>query len=248
MQTKIEIIEPRLFAGSVADEIIASINEAVSERGSCSLVLSGGSTPAAVYRAMACPPRVEEADWGKLKVFWGDERWVPHSDNQSNFKMAQETLLSQLNEAKPQVFAVDTSLASAEKGAAAYSDTIKKAGLTQSAGYPVFDLVLLGMGEDGHTASIFPHSSVLSKPGQICAAVTHPSDGSVRITLTPDALFAARKILFIVSGNSKAETLRRVLNAQGDLETLPARLYERVADKVTWFLDSAAAKELAIAT
>ncbi len=245
MKATVEIIEPKLFAGAVADEIVASSREALNERGRCSVVLAGGSTPGSIYRALSKPPRVEDVDWGSLVLYWGDERWVPHSDNMSNFKMTQETLLSQVSGQTPVIHPVDTSLKSPEEGARAYAAAVRNGEKLGADELPVFDIVLLGVGEDGHTASIFPGSPLIGARGNsLCAAVTHPEDGKPRISMTPDALFGARKIFFIVKGDNKADIMRQILESDEPAAKYPARLFESAAERVTFFLDSGAAAKL----
>lgn len=244
MSVAVEVIEPVLFAGVVADEIVASIGEAIAERGSCSVALAGGSTPGAIYRCLAKPPRVSEVDWPKVNLFLGDERWVPQDDTQSNFKMTHETLVGQILGAGPKVHPIDTSCESPQAGAAAYAKTIT--GVLGEK--PVFDLVILGIGEDGHTASIFPRSPVIAMSGDLCVAVQHPEDKRFRVTLTPDLLFGARRTIFIVKGEGKADIVRRVIEGSESVEALPAKLYQRSAERVTFFLDSGAALRLSRAT
>lgn len=245
MKPSVEIIEPKLFAGAVADEIVASAREYISERGRCTLALAGGSTPGAIYRALSKPPRVEEVEWPSVVLYWGDERWVPHTDNASNFKMTQETLLSQIPSPGPKYFEVDTSLKTPADSAQAYTKTIREQEKLGANDIPTFDIVLLGIGEDGHTASIFPGSSLLRESeSSIAEAVTHPEDGRERISLTPKALFSARKIFFIVKGDNKADIVRAVLESSESPEKYPARLFESAADRVTFFLDSGAGSKL----
>ncbi|MBN8551109.1 MAG: 6-phosphogluconolactonase [Deltaproteobacteria bacterium] len=245
MKPSVEVIEPKLFAGAVADEIVASVRDVVDEHGRCSIVLAGGSTPSSIYRMLTKPPRVEDVDWAKITMYWGDERWVPHTDNMSNFKMTQETLLSQLPSPGPQIFPVNTALSSPEAGAEAYSKTIATQEKLAAGQMPVFDIVLLGVGEDGHTASLFPKSEIIAKGStRIAEAVKHPEDGKVRITLTPEALFKARHVFFIVKGDGKADVVKRVLEGNDPVLDVPARLYQQAADRVTFFLDSGAAQRL----
>lgn len=245
MKASIEVIEPRLFAGAVSDEIVASVREAIAERGRCSIVLAGGSTPGSIYRALSKPPRVEEVEWSAVTLYWGDERWVPHTDNMSNFKMTQETLLSQIPEPKPAFFPVDTSRASPADAAASYGAMIASNEKFVPGTFPTFDIVLLGIGEDGHTASLFPGSPLLEKASQsLCAAVEHPEDGKPRITLTPPALLAARRIFFIVKGEGKSDVMKRVLEGNESASVLPSRLFLEAGDRVTFFLDSGAAQHL----
>lgn len=241
MNSHLEIVESKLYAGAVADEIMACIDEAISERGRCLIALAGGSTPGAIYRTLTKPPRVDGVAWDKVSLFWGDERWVAKDDNQSNFRMVQETLLSQIGGAGPKVFAVDTSLASPEKAALAYHQLLSKELGPQGA----FDLVLLGIGEDGHTASIFPKSPVFSGgDNSLCRAVLHPEENKPRITLTPTALLSARRILFLAKGEAKAEIVHRVLEGSEDPSILPARYFISRGKRVDVFLDSEASTKL----
>ena len=240
MGVAVEVVEPVLFAGVVADEIVALIAEAVGERGRCSVALAGGSTPGAIYRCLAKPPRVSEVDWSKVHLFWGDERWVPHSDNQSNYRMTEETLLGQILGAGPHVHPIDTSLAEPAAGATAYAAEIGKV----LGDDPVFDLVILGIGEDGHTASLFPHSTALHERSLTCVAVQHPEDKKFRVSLTPGALLKARRIMFIAKGESKADIVRRVVEGGESCEVLPAKLLLEAGERVTFFVDSSAALRL----
>jgi 6-phosphogluconolactonase len=243
MSPVIEVFEPRLFDGAIADEILASVQERVAEKGRCTIALAGGSTPAGVYRAMSKPPRVQEVDWSTVDLLWGDDRWVPHDDDQSNYRMVNETLLSQLKGTRPAVYPVDTALQSPEMGAKAYSDTIQK---LSGAPSPKLDIVLLGIGEDGHTASLFPGSPVLHRKDSICFSVTHPTNGTQRVTMGSEALFSAWRVFFIVKGEAKAEIMRRVLEGSEPVEVLPSRLYTTATGQVTFFLDSGAAKLLSV--
>lgn len=251
MAYNVEIVEPKLFAGVVADEIVASIHDTLSEHPKCSLVLAGGSTPSAIYRALARPPRVTEVNWEKVQLYWGDERFGQSGEVQSNYTMVSETLLSFLPTPGPQVYRVDTSLGTPQASAAAYAELIASSQNVAQGAVPVFDVVLLGIGTDGHTASIFPGSSLCAWPGAdsdrqpLCAAMPYPAqEGSFRITLSPAALFSARKIVFIVRGVAKAPIVKRVLQGEEDSSALPARMFTAVADKVTWFVDSEAAQHL----
>jgi 6-phosphogluconolactonase len=250
----IEIVDAKHFAGGVADEIVAILNEAIAERGSASLVLAGGSTPAGVYRALSKPPRTEALDWSKVRLYLGDERWVPASDDLSNGRMVRETLLEGLGAQKPKFFPVDTSLSSVEEGAKNYAKlllTQECQGSEASSRTPAFDLILLGMGEDGHTASLFPHSALLDENASkeaLCAVAQHPTEkgkpGGVRITMTPKVILNAQRILVIVSGENKASMAQRALEGKEEVAVLPVRMLARVSEKVTWFLDSGAAKLL----
>jgi 6-phosphogluconolactonase len=239
--THIEVIEPMLFAGVVADEIVSSIQEAIDERGVCNISLAGGSTPSTIYRLLAKPPRVENIDWKNVKLFWGDERWVPQADTQSNFNMVQETLLSQLPADAPQVFPVDTSQETPAMTAEKYSQLLT----TELGKDGLFDLMLLGVGEDGHTASLFPGSPhPVDSQGPWCVATLQPEEQKPRISLSPRAILAARRILFLVKGESKAEIVARVIEGTESTAVLPACLFREAQDQVYFFLDSAAGLKL----
>lgn len=240
----IEVIEPKLLTGAVADELVASIRDCISERERCSIVLSGGSTPGAIYRALSLPPRVDDVEWNKVDIYWGDERWVPHDHTHSNYLMTNETLLSSLSDFKLRIHPVNTDLATPQESALKYAEEIRRVEGLSKGQLPKFDIVLLGIGEDGHTASIFPHSKALSVDDcELCVAVEHP-EGGYRISMTAGALFSARKILFIVKGESKAEIVSRVIEGNESFEAIPAKLYQKAPENVTFMLDSGAALKL----
>lgn len=243
MSVSIEVVEPKLFAGAVADELSASLAEAIAERGSASIALAGGGTPGATYRLLALPPRVGEIEWEKVNIFWGDERFVPREDAQSNYRLVRETLLDSMPARSPRVFAIDVTAPSPEQAAALYAAQIRQVLGAPPGQIPVFDIVMLGVGVDGHTASLFPGSPLISDAADICAAVARP-DGPPRVTLTPCILFAARRILFLARSEKKADIVRQVLEGGDPAEVVPARMYERAAERVTWFIDSGAARKL----
>lgn len=249
MGFEFEVIEPKLFAGAAADEVVATVLDILAEKSRCQLVLAGGSTPVSVYRALTVSPRVDSIPWDKLDLLFGDERWVPHTDTQSNMRMVAESLVSRLSGAKPEVLAVNTSLASPDLGAQDYEKVIKNCCSSDgaSAETPSLDLVLLGMGDDGHTASVFPGSKLMSQALSLQDLVSvedWPNQpGSYRISMTPRLLLAAKKIIFLVQGAPKAEMLARVFSEQ-EATQLPAQLFKAVAPKVTWLVDSEAARLL----
>ncbi len=235
----IEISDAKDFAPVIADEVVLSICEAVEERGVCNLVLAGGATPSGIYRLFSRPPRVADIPWDKVRIFWGDERWVSKEDSQSNYRMAQETFLSQVPIKESALFPIDTTLPSAEAAAQAYHQTLK-AELAASGG--VFDLVLLGLGEDGHTASLFPGTSWDTPQQDLALAVKHPENGGWRVSISMSALKAARKVIFIVKGEGKAEALAQVI--EKNAVALPAQQFLDLGERLTWFVDSAAAVKL----
>lgn len=245
MSENIEVIESKSYTAAVADEIVASIRDVLSEKESCSLVLSGGSTPGAIYRLLSMPPRKEDVEWSKIDLYWGDERYVAHDHTNSNFRMTNETLLTPLAKLQPRVHAVPVDLNDAEEAAKKYEQDIRKSQGIAAGEMPVFDIVLLGIGEDGHTASLFPHSKALNTAAsEICVKAEHP-DGSVRVSLTQHAIFNAKKVFFIVKGASKSEIIKRIIKGNDDPNDIPARFYLAAKEKVTFFLDSEAAVGIA---
>lgn len=239
----IEIVATRSFSSAVADELVMLIRDAIDEHGKCTIALAGGSTPGSTYRLLSRQPYVSDIDWANVYLFWGDERWVGHDDTQSNYRMSRETLIDQVPIPEANIFPVDTTAASPEAAAEAYSKVIRNTVRTDGDSV-AFDLILLGIGDDGHTASLFPHSPVLSVPdSEICVATTRP-DGATRITLTPGVLKAASQVVFLVSGETKAGVVQKILQGPQNIEELPASLYHSMTGSVSWFLDTAAATRL----
>jgi 6-phosphogluconolactonase len=237
----IESIEPKNFAGDVADELVALVEEAVGERGVCRILLSGGTTPGTLYRALSKPPRVEQVPWEKVVLCWGDERHVSHDDPQSNCRMVHETLTAHLPN-RPTEFPIPTDNSDPAASAEAYEKTLREV----FGGQPVvFDIVLLGLGDDGHTASLFPGTPLLhDSSGRLVAAAPHPKDGSTRVTVMPAVLLAGRRILVLVSGEAKADIVKAVIEGDHSADEYPVCLLRGAAERVTWYIDSGAAKKL----
>jgi 6-phosphogluconolactonase len=255
---KIEIINDREFAGSVADEIVTTISEVLEEKERCAICLSGGTTPAAVYRLLGLPPRVSDIDWSRVTLFWGDERFVPADDPLSNYKMASQTLIQQIPNRTEgfSVISINTALSSPEVAAEDYSLKVKTAGYyieytsdSKHAG-PPFDIVLLGLGEDGHYASVFPSAETLDlseNVARIAYATKNPVDDTARITLAPEAIFLSPHVFFIVSGQNKSGILSEVFKTPYSPEAeakIPAIRTKLHTATVLWLIDSSAASEL----
>jgi 6-phosphogluconolactonase len=201
------------------------------------IALSGGSTPKTFYRLLAGPDYREWIGWNRLQIFWGDERFVPHDHPDSNYRMAQETLLSRVPIPSANIHPVPF-VDTAEDAARSYETTLKGlyGGVTLTAEKPLFDLVLLGLGDDGHTASLLPGQPVLNEFERWVAPVDH-GRSEPRITLTYPAIQSSRAIAFLVSGAGKAKA---VAGARAGDPSLPAgRL--RPQGELVWFLDRAAA-------
>jgi 6-phosphogluconolactonase len=242
MDAEIVILpDARALAREAAGRFSSLARNAVAARGRFSAVLSGGSTPRILYRMLAEEPFRSQTPWDHVHLFWGDERCVPPHDAGSNFRMADEALLSRVPIPAENVFRIQGEL-DADSAAVAYSRTLEEffCGLQSR-----FDLVLLGLGQDGHTASLFPGSPALDEMERLVVPATayYQDRPAQRVTLTRPAINSARDVLFLVAGESKAEIVKAVLEGQAD--HLPARRIEPAAGLLTWLLDSAAASQLA---
>jgi 6-phosphogluconolactonase len=227
----------REAAGHFADLAV----EAAAARGRFSAALSGGSTPGPLYRLLAKEPYRSRIPWPSVHLFWGDERCVPPDQPGSNYRMAYDSLIGQVPIPPENVHRIRGEL---EPDAAARACERELEDFF-CGHHTRFDLVLLGLGRDGHTASLFPGSPLLDRTERLAAAVTaHYGDRPAeRVTLTPPAINTARQILFLVQGNDKAAVVQAVL--EGSDADLPARRIQPTAGQLTWLLDRPAAGRLA---
>ena len=235
------------LAEHAADLVTQVTQKAIEARGRAMLALAGGSTPKKTYRLLAEPDRRGKIDWDQTYLFFGDERFVPLDDSSSNFAMVQNTLLALGLVPVGHVFPIPTQPETAATAAAEYAATLAAAfGIAQDGDPPRFDLVLLGLGDDGHTASLFPAAESLSNTNSWVVASppgTLPPPVE-RITLTFPVLNAAREIVFLVSGQNKAAVLHDVLEGSPSRDKLPAVGVSPVDGTLTWLLDEAAACRL----
>ena len=218
----------------------ATIAAAVTRHGRCSLILSGGHTPRALYALLGSTYR-DDVPWSRVHVFWGDERYVPSDDSASNYRMARESLLDQVPIPVQNIHPMPTHLSSPEAAAHEYERTLRAEAGQHG---PAFDLMLLGMGEEGHTASLFPGSAALQETTRWVVAVTVPAAPATRLTLTLPAIAAAARIFVLVSGAAKAGALAHVLNPEADPDEYPAAGLRSASGLVTWWVDRAAASGL----
>jgi 6-phosphogluconolactonase len=229
---------------AAAERFVSAAAESVRRRGRFTVALSGGATPNGLYALLATKAFRTRVSWHDAHVFWGDERCVPPDDPRSNYRAAYELLLSHVpipaanvhrlrGEAEPHEGAAD---GEAELRAHFMTPT----GAPRFAGGACFDLVLLGLGTDGHTASLFPDGVALTEGSRWVVADYAASVGMWRLTLTLPVINAARDVLFLVSGTEKRGTAARVLNAPDNAARLPAGLVHPVEGRMTWLLDSAA--------
>ena len=220
-----------------AEAVVDRINQAVRDRGTCSVALAGGNTPRALYRLLAAP-RPPVIPWAHVHVFWGDERYVPPEDPRSNFGMAKATLLDHVPCPAANVHRMPTEFADPDVAARDYERTLRSRFDGQ---WPAFDLVLLGLGDDGHTASLFPGSLALAEKARWVVATTAPAEPPLRLTLTLPALVGAAAIYVLVAGSNKARPLRHVLDGVGDRIRYPAAGLRLATGTVTWWVDREAA-------
>jgi len=226
---------PQDLAEGAAEAFAEEAAESIKEKGRFTVALAGGSTPRALYELLATGYR-DALDWSKVHVFFGDERTVPPDHEDSNYRMAHEALLSRVP-----VSSVHRMRGELDPGEAA---ALYEEELTAFFdGPPRFDLVLLGIGEDGHTASLFPRTPALDVRDRWVVENPVEKLGTTRITLTAPAINAARKVAFLVAGEGKAEALREILEGDADPRDYPAKLVHP-PDGPDWFVDRAAAKLL----
>ncbi len=224
-------------------------NERIASTGRFSLALSGGSTPKLLYTLLAGPPYSEQIDWTKVLIFFGDERSVPPDHPDSNYRMANEALLSKLKLPAENIYRMHGE-DPPEQAAAAYAADLEKAfGLEHGDGpnpenFPSFDLILLGMGPDGHTASLFPGTAALQERGRPVTANHVPKLDTWRITLTAPTINQASQVWFLVAGQDKETTLARVLEGEFQPQTYPSQLVRPQHGKLVWMLDEAAAGKI----
>jgi len=230
----------KVLSQRVADEVVTIVDETVRRRGRCSLVLSGGSTPMTLHRLLATTYRAR-IPWSLIDVFWGDERYVPHDDSHSNYLMARKTLLDHVPCPAANVHPMPTHFPDPDDAAWDYQATLER---YWTGGERQFDLVLLGMGPDGHTASLFPGSSALNERIRLVMATTVPAESPRRLTLTFPALARSAQIHFLVSGADKAVALSHVLSA-ADRASYPAAGVRSGGRSVVWWVDRDAASALA---
>lgn len=226
-------------AVAAADRFVAAARRAIEDRGVFRVALSGGGTPKQVYPLLLEPSRRGTVDWGRVEFFWGDERCVPPDHPESNFGVAYGMLISQLPDVAPRhVHRMPAEAPNLDAAAMSYESELRLAFGARGSAPPAFDLIWLGMGPDGHTASLFPGTAAVDEVERWVVANEVPQQDTWRMTVTYPVLLAGREVLFVVTGADKADALHAI-RAGGS--GLPA---ERVAgEQVEWLVDAAAAGE-----
>jgi|Deesub1362B_J571_1020462.scaffolds.fasta_scaffold06615_2 6-phosphogluconolactonase len=226
------------LSGAAAEIIVQWAHRCVQQRGAFHWVLAGGSTPLRLYECMASSPWVERMPWEDTHLYWGDERWVPWDHPESNYGTAQRTWIDSVPIPPSQIHPIPTDLPEPEAAAAAYEETLRRT-LDARGDVPAFDCLLLGLGRDGHIASLFPGDSALQERRRWVTSVNEPRGEPrvPRITLTLPIIQRARLILVLVSGSGKGEIWNRLLRSSGEEEGAPPASLLRPEGKLFWMLD-----------
>jgi len=250
---------------TVADWMIEHINNTLQQQNRFTLVLSGGGTPKKLHELLASEQYKNKIDWRKLHIFWGDERFVPFNDERNNAKMCFDTLLNHVPVPKEQIHVMQTENITPEDSAKAYEEILKQY-FPEAASYELpasskeqtgnrqpatgnteqtFNLVLLGMGDDGHTLSLFPgKTEVIHETKKLCTSLWLKSQNMYRVTLTHPIVNHAAAIAFLVTGNGKAKALHEVLKGNYNPDLYPSQIIKPANGELHWFTDEAAASLL----
>lgn len=247
LQVEYRVFEQKdALSRAAAERFVQGIQAAVDARGAARIAISGGNSPKPVFSLLADPrePYREAIRWDRLWVFWVDERCVPPESPDSNYGAARELLLEKVPLPPEHVIRVEGEL-DPEEAAARYESAIRAHFRLEGAEGPVFDVVHLGMGDDGHTASLFPHTEALHEMGRLAVANHVPQQKQTwRVTLTWPVINAGRDVFFLVDGAGKADPLGRVVTGPYEPETLPSQLIQPQSGRLLFLLDKAAAAHL----
>lgn len=226
---------------TAAQEILQTAQDACNERGQFFWALAGGNTPRALYQLLSQDPYRLQMPWSRTWLFWGDERSVPLEHSDSNYAMARQALLDHVPIPPQQIFPMRAQLAYIRENAWRYQQHLNNTLTLNSQGIPQFDLILLGMGEDGHTASLFPRTSLLYEKQQWVAAVYVEKLNTWRLSFTYPVITAARNVMILVTGRSKAPIVQAVMHNDPLAQNYPIYKIHQDVQHLRWFLDSEAA-------
>jgi 6-phosphogluconolactonase len=232
------------LAREAATRFSSVADESVARESRFDVAIAGGSTPKALYTLLATPPYRDRLPWRHTHVFWGDERCVPPEHAESNYRMAADTLLRYVPVPPEQIHRIRGEDPEPDRAAAEYERALRATLDSEAEALPRFDLILLGMGSDGHTASLFPGSPALAETKRLVLAPYVETLKSHRLTLTLPVLNAARYVMILVSGEEKARTLRAVFAGGEAGERLPVQLIRPLKGTLSWLVDAAAARLL----
>jgi 6-phosphogluconolactonase len=229
----------------LAEWITSLIEETLRVKDQFGLVLSGGNTPKKLHKLLASSPFKERIDWRKIHIFWGDERAVPFEDDRNNARMSFDTLLNWVDVPRQQIHIIDTSL-SPDAAAMQYEEILHEYFGTDSLPIQTFDLVLLGMGDDGHTLSLFPGTAVIHEEKAWVVDLFLKAQDMYRITLTKNIVNRADHIVFLISGQPKAHALHEVLEGEKNADRFPSQVIIPTQGELHFFVDEAASSLLQV--
>lgn len=235
------LADPKALAAEAADRFVELARQAIVENGRFSVVLSGGSTPEAMHRLLAQSPRKQQVDWQNVHLFWGDERFVPPDDPASSVRMARETLLNHVPIPAANIHAMPTIGLSPTEAARQYEQTIAAFFAPDP---PRFDLIFLGMGPDGHTASLFPQQTVALSDRWVAVVTDSPKPPPLRLTLTYKIINQAANVVFLVAGGGKAEAIAHAFGDEYDPVRFPTQGVRVRNGRLFWLLDKESAQYL----
>lgn len=243
------VADDQMVGRSAADMIVEQLRASLQTQDVFTFALAGGSTPRGLYALLANQPFAKsEIPWGRVHFFWGDERHVAPDHSDSNYQMAQATLLSQIDLPPANIHRVQGEDPDAPGTAAMYEQELLRFFKPRAGQLPRFDLILLGLGTDGHTASLFAATAALQHSKRLVVANWVPKLHAYRITMTVPLINNARLVIFLVSGGEKAEILHRVLQGGRQTDPLPAQLIRPTSGRLLWIVDRDAAKYLDLPT
>ncbi|MHC4430988.1 MAG: 6-phosphogluconolactonase [Planctomycetota bacterium] len=241
----IEVVrDPRVLAQRSADIFVADARKAIGAKGIFRVAVSGGHTPEHFFKLLGEMPEADSLPWDKTELFWVDERIVDADSPWSNYKLAADTFLAKVSIPDENVHRIPTDYSDFKVAARCYEKTIREVFDLEPGVLPEFDLIVLGIGDDGHTGSLFPGSYAAFDTEDLACAVYVLDDYPNRITLTPPVLAAASHLIVLVSGEKKAEILKKILTSEPDEVRYPIHVLWPVLDKITWLVDAAAAQSL----
>lgn len=237
--------DPAAITRRAADEFVKASSEAVAQNGVFNVAFAGGSTPKSLYAMLADDPAYRaKIAWDKMRVFFGDERHVPPDNAESNFRMASEALFSKGLLKPEQIARIKGEYPDTEKAALEYEQVLRAYFQLKDGEYPRFDLVLLGMGDEGHTLSLFPGTKALHAPGRIVVRNWVGKFFTERITITAETANHANRVMFLITRADKAPALKAVLEGPYEPEQLPAQFIQPPRGNALWLIDRDAAKML----
>lgn len=244
-QSNVEVVsDPESLAQSALKIFIADAQKAIKTKGNFYVAISGGNTPRRFFELLAETPQAGSLPWDKIHLFWVDERYVQPESQWSNYKLAADTFLTRVAIPKANIHRIPTELEDFRAAARCYEETIREVFGLGTGKVPQFDLILLGMGPDGHTGSLFPNSYAAFDTDDLACVVYVLDEKLNRITLTHPVLRAACHLVVLVCGHEKSDILKMVLTSEPDEVRYPIHALWPVLDRVTWLIDSAAAKSL----